>query len=364
MNSWARVAMRLYRVLLAFYPGEFQSVFGEEMQDDFQSALVEIQHTSKERIWQLLWREFRHWPSSVLREHLLVRRMNMTSNGVADERPLQRSELLAAMILFLLPIVSIFFTTGISLPNWANILLVFTFWGCILFSIGLAVTKRLPRWSLPYLGALLVIGLLFGQFDRAWTWTYPYFIQAFGSRSTWPLGIQIIYGGGGAFNMIFSILVSALVLVGILSLLPITRKIWLRIRSDWTQLSFLIYGSLVFLVSIAFEEFQYDEISKFIAWICLALGAWLYLRSNDKRQRILALLGGATGAMWIIAISYWVLIPIEDWPTRYTKDIRWTDTGTAIIGWVCFLLAMMAPALLNLLPYDQRSDIEEDISPT
>jgi len=363
MNNWSRIAMRLYRALLAFYPRGFRSVFGDEMQDDFQTALLEIQHSGEKHAWQLLWREFRHWPGSVWREHLRVR-MIMSSNRLIEEKPLTRSEQLAAMMLFILPMVSIFLTTGMHLPNWANILLVFIFWGCIISSVGLAIRKRLPRWSLPYLGVLLVIGIIVAQFDRAWTWTYPYFSQAFGARSTWPLGIRIIYSGGGAFSMIFLILVSSLVLVGILGLFPISRKIWHRIRRDWTQLSFLIYGSLVFLVSIAFEEFRYDEISKTIAWISLALGAWLYLRSNEKKQRILTILGGATGAMWIIAISYWVLIPLQDWPTRYVKDFRWTDTSTVVIGWICFLLIMIAPALLNFLPYSPSPNIQEDAAST
>jgi len=288
----------------------------------------------------------------------------MTSNGFVDNKPLQRRELLAALILYLLPMVSILLSTGINFPNWANILLVCFFWGCIIFAVGLAVTKRLPRWSLPYLGVLMVIGLLFAQFDRAWTWTYPYFIQSFGSRSTWSLGIRIIYGTGGALSMMLIILVSAIVLVRILSLVPITRKLWHRIRSDWTQLSFLIYGSLVFFVSIAFEEFQYDELSKIIAWISLALGAWLYLRSNEIKQRILALIGGSTGAMWTIAISYWVLIPLQNWPTRYANDFRWTDTSTAILGWVCFLLIMIAPSLLNFIPYSPPPDVQENVSLT
>ncbi|MGD8404019.1 MAG: hypothetical protein PVJ21_10185 [Anaerolineales bacterium] len=364
MKGWARIVLKVYRALLVIYPRGFRSAFGEEMRDDFHSALIEIQPTGKAGIWQLLWREFRYWPESVWREHLRVRRMKMTSNRFADEKPLTRRELLAAPMLFLLPIISILLTTGISLPNWANILLVFILWGCIFFSVGLAVAKKLPRWSLPYLGVLLVIGLLFAQFDRAWTWTYPYFIQAFGSRSTWPLGIRVIYGAGGALSMILLILVGAIALVGILSLLPITRKLWYRIRSDWTQFSFLIYGSLVFFVSIAFEEFQYDELSKIIAWISLALGALLYLRSNEIKQRILALIGGATGAMWTIAISYWVLIPLQDWPTRYVKDFLWTDTSTAILGWVCFLLIMIAPALLNLMPYSPPPDVQENVSPT
>ena len=368
MNTWARLATKLYRLLLAGYPEKFRSEFGAEMQDVFGTVLEDAQRASGERPWQLFWRELRDWPRTIVREHLQARRRKMPSNGFVDEKPLQRSELLAAMMIFLIPMFSIFLTTGIRLPNWADILLVFLFWGCIIFAVGLAVARRLPRWSLSYMGVLMMIGFVFVRFDRVWTWTFPYFIQAFGPRSAWPLGVRIIYSGGGALSTTFSILVSALILVSVLRLFPITRKIWHRIRRDLTQLSFLIYGSLVFFIIIAFEEFQYDEIPKFIAWSCLALGAWLYLRSRGKRQRMLALIGGATGGMWVIAISYWVLIPLQDWQSRYSlismRDLRWTDTSTAIIGWICILLAMMAPALLNLLPIQQRSDIQEDNAPS
>ena len=367
MNRWARVAMKLYRALLAFYPQGFRSVFGEEMQDDFQSAVLEVECSSGKHAWQLLWREFRHWPGSIWREHLRARRM-IPSYGFIDEKPLQRSELLAAMMLFLLPMVSIFSTTGIHLPNWTNILLVFTFWGCIIFSVGLAVAKRLPRWSLSYLGVLLIIGIIFGQFDRAWAWTYPYFIQSFGPRSMWPLGIRIIYGGGGTLTFILSILLEALILVSLLRLLPYTRIIWLRIRTDWTQLSFLLYGSIVFLVIFAFEEYRHDEIWKVAAWASLSLGAWLHLQAKRQKQRILALICGASGAMWIITIGTWVLIPLQDWQERYSlismQDLRWTDTSVAIIGWICILIIMVAPALLNFLPHTSSPNVQEDVAPT
>ena len=41
-----------------------------------------------------------------------------------------------------------------------------------------------------------------------------------------------------------------------------------------------------------------------------------------------------------------------------------TDTGTAIIGWVCILLVMMAPALLNFLPNTSPPDVQENAAAT
>ena len=71
MSNWGHLLVRLYRVLLAFYPVGFRAKFGEEMQADFQSALIESRYDDKERTWQLLCREFRNWPGSVWREHLI-----------------------------------------------------------------------------------------------------------------------------------------------------------------------------------------------------------------------------------------------------------------------------------------------------
>lgn len=363
MNSWARAAIRIYRALLAFYPREFRSDFGEEMQDDFQSALLEVQHASGKHTRQLLWREFRHWPGSVWREHLRARRLKMPSNGFIDEKPLQRRELLAAMIIFILPLISIVLTGNISLPEWTNYVLLVLFWGSIAFAIGLAAKRRIPRWSFPYLGFVLIVGVIIGGPDRVFSWLYPLFIQAFGVMSVWPIFIRIIYTGIFGGTMMLALLVGALALVNLLRLLPFTRGVWLHIREDWTQLSFLIYGSLVFSPVLLFEEIRYAEISKFIAWLCLALGAWLYLRFNKTKQRILALIGGATGAMWSVAISYWILIPLQDWQRRSLasmQELQWNEVGSVLLFSVIIFATLLAPALLKFLPTSPNLAVKGD----
>jgi hypothetical protein len=57
-----------------------------------------------------------------------------------------------------------------------------------------------------------------------------------------------------------SILMGALILVNLLRLLPQTRGVWQRIRADWTQLSFLLYGGLVISTMLLFDEYHYDTI--------------------------------------------------------------------------------------------------------
>jgi len=367
VTSWERIITRVYRVLLACYPSLFRSEFGEEMQDVFAAALLEGQHPGGKQHWWLISREIRDWPRSVLQAHQGARRRKMLSKGFIDEKPLKRGEMLTALIIFLLPLFSIFTITDNNLPQWMGILVVILFWGVILFALGLAIRKRLPRWSLSYLGFVLMPGVVLSLSPRFGGWLYPYFIQSFGSRSSWSLLIRIIYVEVFEFLMLFSILLVALILVNLLRLLPHTRGVWERIRADWTQLSFMLFGGLVFDIMLLFEEYRYEELWRFMAWLCLALGAWLYLRAAGQKQRILALIGGATGAMWIVALAKWVLVPLQKWPTGYpvapSEASRWIETSSALFGWIWILIMLIAPALLNLLPSSSHPEHQDEIVP-
>lgn len=337
------------------------------MQEDFRSALTEAYPPHGKHPLQLFWLELRDWPGSVWREHLRARRRKMSSNGYSEEKNLQRKELLAAMIFFLLPVFSILAVADTNSPQWKDYILLVLFWGSIIFAIGLAISRRVPRWSLPYLGFISMVGIILAGPDRIWGWIYPYFIQSFGSRSVWPLSIRIIYVGIFGFIMTFMILLGALILVNLLRLLPYTRGVWERIRADWTQLSFMLYGGLVFSILLLFDEYHYEENWKFIAWSCLALGAWFYLRVKGQFHRILALTLGATGAMWIVALAKWVLIPLQKWPNGYpiapSETTRWLETSSAMLDWVWILIMLLAPALLGLLPSPTDPGIKEGASP-
>jgi len=361
------LAVRIYRILLYCYPPGFRVEFMDEMQNIFETLILDASQEGSIVIARSLCRELKDWPSTVLQEHLHSRRGKMFSNKIINEKPLTLAELLAAMIIFVLPILSISLNFWLYLPQWASIVLVVLFWSCVIFAVGLAITKKLPRWSVSYLGFLTAVCLVFSRFDQIWTsWLFPIFIESFGPRSMWALGIRIIYGGSTALIHISSILLGALILVNLLRMIPFTRRIWHRIRADWTHLSFLVYGSLVFLIIIAFEGYRYDEIWKIGSWVSMAIGGWLYIRAKRQKQRILTLIGGATGAMWIVAIGTWVLIPLQNWERRYSlismRDLRWTNTSIVIIGWICILLVMIAPALLNFVPHTPPPDDQENVA--
>ena len=366
MSAWLILIMRVFRVSLAFYPARFRAEFGEEMQEVFASVLIEDQDRGGGQAWQLLWIEIRDWPGSVLEEHLRERRRKMFSNGKPDAKPLSRGELLAAMGIFVLPLISIVAGAARSnLPEWANVFAPIAYIGILLFALALAVVKGLPRWSLPYFGFAILLLLILMRFDKVFSWIYPIFLELFGPRSLWSIPIRIFYTGLFGFTLLASLILSAFILVCLIRLLPHTRSVWQSIRSDWTQLSFLFYGGLVYAAQLAFDEYHFDSIWKLMAWTCLGLGAWQYLqRAKGLKQRITALLGGATGAMWVIALAKWVLIPMQKWPTGYpvspSVTTRWTEVGGALVGWVMILMLLGAPALLNLLPPGTGPNVQSE----
>ncbi len=343
-----RLVVLVHRLLLGFYPSAFRTKFGEEMQAIFVSMLEE---QGGETLLQLFWRELRQWPGSVLKAHLRGWRRHMGSNG----NPLPTRELLAAMIIFLLPLFSLSAVNEISLPKWMNYIILVSFWGSILFALGLGIAKRLPGWSFPYFGFLLMLGQVFTPvFPGVASWMYPQFLETFGPMSRWPVSIRLLYSGIFEFIGAVTVLFGALILVNVLRLFPYTRSVWKRIRTDWTQLSFLMYGGLVFYIMLTFDEYRYEDLWKFSAWACLALGAWLYLHGKGQLQRILAILGGTTAAFWIVTLAKWILIPLQKWPTGYpiapSVASRWHETGSTLLSWLFILGILCAPALMSWLP--------------
>lgn len=368
MSGWVRLTTRAYRILLAFYPSGFRAEFGDEMQAVFEAIMLESEKPDWTRMLTLFGREIRDWPGAVWQEHLRTRRNEIT---IQDEnKPLRRGELLAALALFLFIPLAYFLVDVVGRPpQWLDYVLAFVFFGGLLVAFSLALVRGLPRWSPPHLGFILMLGIMLIGLDRIWSWIYPYFLQAFGPMSYWPLPIRIIYGGMFDFIMLLSILLVALVLVNLLRLPPYTRGVWQRIRADWTQLSFMLYGGLVWSILLTFDEYRHEELWKFMSWISLALGAWFYLRTKGQKKRILALLGGATGAMWIVVIAKWALIPLQKWSAGYgylatpSEASRWVETGSAVIGWVGILFMLLVPALLNLLPSSPPPNVQEEIAP-
>ena len=372
MSLLARLATRIYRLMLACYPAWFRAEFGEEMQMVFSTVMREVQRSGKDKFWKLVWREFRGWPGSVLQAHLQARRNKM---AIQDQfTPIRRAELLAALTIFLIPTIATLLVMIVGagnmskLPKWLDIILVIFFLGSLTAAFGFAIIRGLPRWSPPYFGVLIVWLLLLGPFwplQRLWEWTYPFIFKALGPTSTWSMLKRVWYQGVQEAILWSIVLLSAVTIITLLRLLPYTRSLWRRVREDWTQLSFLVYGGIVLYILFVFDEYRHNELWSLASWIFLAIGCLLYLHSQEKYQRILILLCGATLAMWIVAVGKWVLVPIQDWGPYFAshppETERWFVFYRTIVGWICIVIVLLAPALLNFLPTSPPQNVQEEI---
>ena len=372
MSLLARLAARIYRLMLACYSAGFRAEFGAEMQMVFSTAMREVQRSGKDKFWKLVWREFRCWPGSVIQEHLQARRNKM---AVQDQfTPIRPAELLAALIIFLIPTIAtlLVMIVGVGnmneIPKWLDIILVIFFLGSLIAAFGFAIIRGLPRWSPPYLGFLIVSLLLLGPFwplQQLWEWAYPHIYRALGQTSTWSMLKRVLYQGGQNAILWSFVLLIAVILITLLRLLPYTRSLWWRVREDWTQLSFLVYGGIVLNILLIFNEYRQDELWSLASWIFLAIGCLLYLHSQEKYQRILILLCGATLAMWIVAVGKWVLVPIQVWGPYFEshppETERWFEFYRTMAEWICIVIALLAPALLTLLPTSPPQNVQEEI---
>lgn len=263
-------------------------------------------------------------------------------------RPVAWWNMLAALSLFALPVLAASFTI-VSRPIEQFLFLCLLALALLAFAVDAVKTRRAPRWSLPYAGLLLVVLVSFlvrgsgpmarlhGQVVRAGDELSRYTWQAIGAGMLW-LSLLAILG----------------LVVLLCATLPPLRPAWRALRRDWTALSFLLYGTVVFAYLVNLNEYEHEGPYVVAGMLSLALGAWAHLRGKTIRHRILALLSGMTLAMWTMAIGKWVIVPRQDWPAWFgwhpPESERWFESLREVIVWVWMMVAFLAPALLSLLP--------------
>jgi hypothetical protein len=163
--------------------------------------------------------------------------------------------------------------------------------------------------------------------------------------------------------MWFLVLLVAVIIFTLLKHWPRIHTLWRHIREDWTHLSFLVYGGLVFYILLIFDEYRYEDSWIFVAFVCLGIGAWFYLKTKGQKMRILALISGVTAALWVVTVGKWILVPMQNWPVNIESE-RIFESLRTIGSWIVTIAALMAPALLKLLPLFPKSNIEEGIEST
>lgn len=360
MSGWVRLITRVYRVLLAFYPSGFRAEFGDEMHVVFADTLADAKTVGWFRTVNLFARELRDLPGSVWREHLRARK-GFQMNQNLTWRPPTTKELLAGLMLFVFPMLPSLLKLVFGyqpLMNQIGSGITIALLVVILVVLVLGLKRGFPRWTVPYLGVAVTSIVILEPSWRIWDLFYSDVERAIGYY-TKTLQVRVLYQALMWGFFWFLAFVSAILLILLLMAWPRTRQLAQRIRLDWTLFSFMLFGGVVFQLELVFEEYAYDELWKIACRVCLALGAWVYLKNADRRKRILALLAGATLNYWIAAVGKWYLVPLQGWGAFHGyqyETYRRFEFWRTLAEWGWVMLFMLIPSGLTLIPRPQESD--------
>jgi hypothetical protein len=136
----------------------------------------------------------------------------------------------------------------------------------------------------------------------------------------------------------------SILFVALTALLPFMS----RLKTNWTLLSFLLYGAVPFPLMITFDDYPYDGgLSRFFAFLIFTAGIWSYLRTDDPRRQFWSLFGAMTlcllfaaGAKAIIYQYFWEGLRLFTW---------WTEMMSTVIMWMWIALSMFVSTWLSLV---------------
>jgi len=261
---------------------------------------------------------------------------------------------LAGLVIFLLPV-----TVADQPAGVAGLVMRFVspvVWLLCLAILVLGFARRIPRWGLPYVGLLAsIISYVAVLASASMSETLSKIIGMILPKM--PVGdeaarLRSSFWGSGMLWLAMVIFLALVVLLIIA--IPAFRRLWLRLRADWTQVTFLLYGMIVPAMILSFDEHRYDALPVSLAMIFLAAGAVLYLRLGSPWRRWLWLFGGATMAYGAAALGKYIIVPMQDWTYWFSIHPPQTERVFEALGagfeWFWLSLAMLAPALLSILP--------------
>lgn len=344
MKAGLTSVRRLYGFLLNLFPRNYRHEYGEEVQTVFDLSLEEASKNGRLEVANILLRELTSLPGAILYEHLREWRRNTMTEKFAsrfDFEPGSRTETFAALAPFLLGMVMVFIGylgRYLTIPLWIQIAFVILFWSATLGLFLLGSAKGLPRWFLPYLGlplpiaSLLLFNSLVEMWGGAWWNRLPGLLSAFTLEGLLWMGMILLL----------------LLLLVIMRWVPGFHPFYQRLKSDWTLLSFLLYGAVPLTLWVTFDGYVNDEPFFFLSLLMLALGGWFYLRSDAPLKRFASLQIGLALSMLTATAGKAVLF-MGSWFQVF--DSTWKDELLpTLMTWIWLALIMLLPLAINLLP--------------
>jgi hypothetical protein len=343
LKTLAKLIIALYRRVLALYPAPFRVEFGEEMQETFIQSVLKQQESRK--LVAFCLRELVDLPGALLHQygeyclHLFQGGSMITQNEFTA--PSSRSEALLGALPFLaFGLVSMLGRLDLHIHDGYFDL---GFYFLVLVGLLVGWVKKFPRWAYGYLGWALVF---------AWWWIgartngLNLFGYIFAYNESWGWWIWLPLG-----------IVALIALLWTRSFRPI-KHFFLGIWNDWTRLSFFMFTFPAWFLLI-YDENHHPYLMLFMlgSTLTLGLGAYLFLRSTNPIQRMVALLGSL---MVAVAIN-WICDSTWDFAAYYHLPASTDPWYMTVMHWA-MVIAMIAaflfsPAIISLLRGKKRPNI-------
>jgi hypothetical protein len=357
---------RLYRTLLRLYPSNFRGEFADEMQEVFSQAAGEAANHSLLAVGELFLNELRGLPAAVLSVRQSAwRKMQVAAALPAQFTQIELSwkEVLVTMAVLLLPAVVILANRhmhssafGSQAPASLPAGLLF-----LVIMLVIGILRGFSLRSRPYSGAVITIAAYLFLFQWVADLVSPSLISNFSAppwdHSTYLL-LKIV--STGMFWMVLFCL--TLLVVALLAVFNRFQRVCWHIKNDWSLLSFILHGEIVFALLLLFENHRAEWPYIFTSLLCLAAGAWLYLRGVQSWHRSLALFGGLLLAVCVAATGAYsagpayqeaLLIPRSElglpWLSVFLSQDGWLEAGRVLIVWLWVLVALLIPSLRSRL---------------
>jgi len=330
---------RLYALLLNLFPRSYREEYGDELQAVFNLSLNDAMKLGRAEVVRVILRELIGLPKAVVLEHLRERRqakMNKGFDPYLDFANGSWKEFLTALLPFFLtggimPLLNYLGRARI-VSGMFGAVIVLPMLGLFIILLMVGAKKGMPRWSLPYLGFLLSILSLY-LFSAVFG--TPIYLLFRNLRDQSLLFIDILWDGIYWYGLLFAIF--------LLVTLSRVSPTFQRFKNDWTLPCFVLYGAVPFALWITFDEYVGDEPYTLLAFLVLAGGAWVYLRSSNEGTRFGTLFIAMTLAMFIAAVGKVLLIPSQTWPITIDGGLARSEFKHTITMWGWFALGMMIP---------------------
>lgn len=206
--------------------------------------------------------------------------------------------------------------------------------GAILAILSAGWVKGFPRWVFPYWGMALAFSSLLVNMGisnfKIWGHTFQR-NELWGGRAWIPVGIAGLA----------AILLSR----SVRPLRQLVKGVW----HDWTRLSFGLYGVMLMMLFIAFDEVHGSGPYVALSSLILAAGALAYMRSTRTWQRALALWGGFT-LSWTAA----TVCLARYWDGRQQRSMEYPGNWRSVVegmadDWTKLVTWLIAPVILGFI---------------